>query len=158
MKMEKIFEEIFFDVRALTSNNLFNIKEIIDAINGLLNDYGVNRQAYMSRPSKWTDFDEGKVMIGHIFAGEEEYTFPFYKTGDAAVFLKDTGMSPATTIAKGNHLEILSKFFDLVGSKLRVNIERRIKMGGIFCKAPIICEQGNSLGDCAALLRAFEHF
>lgn len=132
--------EIFFDIKAIVSDNWFNIKEIIDAINNLLKRYGVNGAAYVILPTK-LEFANGAIIVGKIFAGQEEYTFSFFKTGNAAIFPKDTGMSPATAIARGNHLEILVKFFDFVGSKLRINIKRRKKMGGIFCELPSNKEQ-----------------
>lgn len=125
--------KIFLDIEAINSGNWFNVKKMINAINDLLKSYGVNGAACVRLPIK-PEFANGVVLVGKIFAGKEEYTFPFYKTGDAAVFLKDTGMSPATTIAKGNHLEILFEFFDLVGSKLRVNIKRDKRANGILCE------------------------
>lgn len=136
-------EEIFFDIRAIVGGNRFNVEEMIVTMNNLLKRYKVNTEAYMRPPNK-LEFSSGAIVVAKIFAGQDEYTFPFFKTGDAAVFLKDTGMSPATTIAKGNHLEILFKFFDLVGSELRINIKRRKKTNGILCEAPIIREQNQS--------------
>ena len=126
-------EEKFLDVRAIVSGNWFNVREMINAVNELLKSYGVNGAACVRLPIK-PESARGAIVVGKIFAGQEEYTFFFFKTGNAAIFLKDTGMNPATTVAKGKHLEILFNFFDLVGSKLKVNVKRRRKANGILCE------------------------
>lgn len=127
-------EKIFLNAGAINSGNWFNVNEMIIAVNNLLKNYGINGAACVKLPTK-SEFDKGMILVGKIFAGEDEYTFPFFKTGDAAVFLENMGRRE--TLAKGKHLEILFKFFDLMGLKLRVNIKRREEAGGILCESPL---------------------